>query len=437
MKYQKKYSVSRVYPHIRIVLIINFLCLSLLASKIENSCRSFYFSKRDLVALSAQQQNIAKEYLESHFEKQVSNVYEKNWNRFIFFYTSFFREIYAANGVELYSMKKLGFIFSEDASVRAPSLKAFITKYEALLNEFKIPEKKRIRPAIVLQNYLSKEYLTVRIGIDPWPTDFQKWTFMNGVRFKSRDMAKAISAGRFPLFLDGLHDVFHLLSFALHPEYVSYLKKGNTLLIENMASGLMARAAFNLELLSLADPNKHDALAQVLSIKNPAADSRIENFETAINRLSNEETIEKSKFWIKNLQSYLIHYAAGMRDPQEREVLRSYIDSSSEFLVNSKTMPKEVVASALAFFDVRLDTQLKTELNSEVFLKTDSTRLTELRKLLVQLEYALWTSSKQIDLDQWMKDTMIAEVDKNSPTFKFLADVFGESSIIYRHLIRH
>lgn len=278
--------------------------------------------------------------------------------------------------------------------------------------------------------------MTVRVGVDPWPTNYMEWVFQNGVRFKSRDMAQAISKGHFPLFLDGLHDVFHLLSFALYPKYVSYLKQGNKLLARNMKSGLRARAAFNLELLSLADPGKQNELSQILSVKNPGLSATIKNFEFAINKLSTEELINRTNFWIKNLQNYLIHYSAGMRDPQERSVLKKYTENPPEFLDNSKTLPKEVVASALPFFDGRLDKLLKLVLSNEMFLISSSKQMLELRKLLTQLEYALWASSSKINLDQWMKDTMTTEIDRSSPTFQFLSDVFGESSIIYQHLVQ-
>ncbi|MBK9321823.1 MAG: hypothetical protein IPM97_02505 [Bdellovibrionaceae bacterium] len=149
-----------------------------------------------------------------------------------------FTGIIKSQGVELAVMKKLGFSFSEYSIVAAPSLSTFIKKYEELLNDLKLPESKRLRPAVMLRNKNTGDFLAVRIGIDPWPEDLAGWIFPRDVRLKARAMAENVSAGRFPIFAEGLHDVFHLLLFSMHPEYVSLLRSGNAQLLQHMEKGL-------------------------------------------------------------------------------------------------------------------------------------------------------------------------------------------------------
>lgn len=106
---EKKSRIRIIYYKIWLGLFTSILCLSLNAHAVGDSCIGFYYSRKNQIDLSIRLQSEAREYFESRFDKQVSQVYETEWNRFLFYYTSFFREIYEINGIELYSMKKTWF----------------------------------------------------------------------------------------------------------------------------------------------------------------------------------------------------------------------------------------------------------------------------------------------------------------------------------------
>ncbi|MBK9321824.1 MAG: hypothetical protein IPM97_02510 [Bdellovibrionaceae bacterium] len=173
-------------------------------------------------------------------------------------------------------------------------------------------------------------------------------------------------------------------------------------------------------------------ISQLVSYKNPTVDSRLQDFQSAIFKLTDGEVIERAKFWEKAYQNYLIHYSAGMREPYERSQYNGLVDSQA---LSSNTLPSELLASGMAHLDYKLSKRLNAVSNSNSS-SSSLEKMADLRQSLAKLEYALWASSSKIDLAQWMSDTMKPKVNPESPTFQFILDVFGESSPIYQVLVR-
>lgn len=431
---RNKSAVKMYLIQMAILLTVVIQLSSIEAFASTSACHEIFLANKPQSAtLVSEQAKLAAQHYESVFIDQVSPGYESAWNKNLHYYRDFFSGIVKSQSVELTIMKKLGFIFSEHSVVSFPSLSTFIRKYEELLNDLKIPESKRLRPAVVLRNKNTGELLAVRIGIDPWPTDLTGWSFPRDVRLKARAMAENISAGRFPVFSEGLHDVFHLLLFSIHPEYVSLLRSGNAQLLQHMKKGFMSRVAFNLEALSLANPAQVREISKLVSYKNPTIDSRLQDFQAATSKLTDGEVVERARFWGKAYQNYLIHYSAGMREPYERSQYNGLVDSR---VLSYKALPNELLASGMAHLDYKLSNRLNAVLNSNSLSRSYLEKMADLRQSLATLEYALWASSSKIDLQQWMSDTMKPEVNPKSPTFQFILDVFGESSPIYQLLVR-
>ena len=375
----------------------------------------------------------AAETFEKFFTEVTSPKYQKGWIGQSHNYRDFFSEVVKANGLELVIMKKLGFEINQYGYVTVPSLKEFIQNYELLLNELNIPEAQRIRPAIALMHKLTGEVRMVRIGMDPWPSETTNWSIPTDVRLRARLMAQNISEGRFPVFSNGLHDVFHLFLFAMHPEYVTRIKAGNAEILSHMSKGFMSRVAFNLEALSLVNPDKAKEISEQVTLKKPTSRARLEDFQTAIEQLNDKDLLAKAEKLSENYNSYLVHYSAGMRDPFERAEYNSLVGQEAAAF---STLPIGLLASGLAHLAIPLERDYKMVLFSRADLPYHAQKVANLRKSMALVEYALWKGFSEVTLQQWMNDTMKPDIDLNSPTFQYILTVFGKNSYIYQLLAR-
>jgi hypothetical protein len=54
------------------------------------------------------------------------------------------------------------------------------------------------------------------------------------------------------------------------------------------------------------------------------------------------------------------------------------------------------------------------------------------RQHVARMEYALWKTATDITVKQWAHDILTHDLDLNSPTMKFIKDVFREDSATYQ-----
>ncbi|MBL7542208.1 MAG: hypothetical protein JNL11_00245 [Bdellovibrionaceae bacterium] len=195
-------------------------------------------------------------------------------------YRDFITDLVKKNGIERHIFKKLGFDFKENSNLVAPRFDLFVEKYNNLLDELAIPESKRIRPAIVLENY-KNDIVLVRPSIDPWPSG-TRWHLANEVRLRSRLMSSNVAEGRYPIFFEGIHDVIHMVLFAIYPDYAESIRSGSLKLSKNMHQGFMSRVTFNIEALSLGNPEKIEEIKSQISISHLTKQSSFYDFVAAL-----------------------------------------------------------------------------------------------------------------------------------------------------------
>jgi hypothetical protein len=183
-----------------------------------------------------------------------------------------------------------------------------------------------------------------------------------------------------------------------------------------------------LEVLTLADPIQIENIKTILTIKEPSPSTTYEDFLESVNKLSNSELYEKQNFLLTHFEGFLRHYSAGTADLWERDRYRQAFNAYKYF-DNQHTPPEKN-----RFDDLLTDgmTHLPAILKELSVVVKSPARETLMRVQVARMEYALWKSATQITMAQWAKDTLQPEIDINSPTMKFIKDVFGESSATYR-----
>lgn len=377
---------------------------------------------------------------------RVSPYYKNAWDRnFNQYYHRDFIEYKEKRVVEMEILGKLGFEISQD-KITAPDFNTFVDKYENYLNSHKVPEVQRIRPAVLFRKKENTDDILLKVPHkERWTENIDEWKTTADVRIKPRQMAQALADGRYPVFYDGAHDVFHLITFALYPEYAQALRDGHARLAAGkVGGGFLHRTSYFLEVLTLADPQQLKTIKSHLTIKDISQQEvTIRDFENAVNKLSEIETWEKVQFWLANFQSFLRHYAGGMAEPRERNIYnnrKSINDIKAQFYAPTGSASKVTLAAILPDGMSHMDSQLNRLVNERIDISLSSRATTEnlaeiesmIRRQVARMEYALWASATKINVNQWAADTLGFYVDPSSPTMQFIKDAFGENSATYR-----
>ena len=384
----------------------------------------------------------------------IDPAYKTDWDRlFNDYHLPFHLKAKSEGSREIEILEELGFkIVGEKFEV--PNFSDFLSNYEKYLDAHHIPEKKRILPAITFRNRRNPNELLLRTpGRDSWP-DPQEWSAERDLRLKGRAMAESLANGRYPLFFSGGHDVFHLITFLLYPNYAEQLRNGHRELLHGkLTLAVLTRTTYALEVLALANPNLKTQLEQMIVIKHPKNSTRVGDFIAAVDRLSDEEINNRAEFWKNHFQSFLNHYAGGMAEPYERNgsaeaikrkqssVIRHYYEGRR--VEDIRKIPIfALIDDGFTHMDVHLETLVNLKNESATSLaKLFPSQITdphaELNRLvrlqIARLEYGLWKSTNGLKMERWMADTLVEKLDLDSQAMRFIRDVFGEQSVTYRY----
>lgn len=387
---------------------------------------------------------------DKNYKESISPRYHVDWNARSKQYGENYQDEIKNRTDELKMLEEFGFEFVD--GFKAPNLEDYIVKYKAYLDKHKIPTEERVMPSLIFKNIKSSKKVFPIPHVDPWPNNYHEWKDISGERLKGRETLENIVNGKFPVFAQGIHDVWHFLKFAQYPEYTKILREKFAVLVQGkLTQPILSRASYAMELLTLADRKKLPLITSQIIIKNPTKQTTVEDFSSAINLLSTEQVLERAKFWIKEYRNNLIHYSPGVIEPNERKMHANYIQNPGpkifldsfieKFNKERSTLPVEMgYESSMAFMDTRLETLLDlyhNKMDTVTFLyKRDNNSgppdvLAIIKLQIARMEYAQWKSASEIDLNQWTKDTLNPTVDLSSPTMKFIKDSFGENSYTY------
>jgi hypothetical protein len=437
------------------VSIFLTLGFSFSAQATESQCSDIFAFKTER-PIGSDAQVVAENALKwgNFFKAKASPSYQKIWNHYFNLYYRYdLVDMKNQGAAEAKLLEKIGFNISS-ASIETPGLETFVIELKKYLDLKKIPLDHRIMPAITYFPVGKPDEVMLHIPlVEPWTENVSNYRTKTDLRLKGRQMTEALAGGRFPLFAEGGHDIFHLLSFALYPDYAKALRDGNrNLLKTKLTIPVLSRSTYMLEVLALGDSKKVEEIKQHLTIHSPNQEHSFDDFLQAIENLSPQELRSKEEFWQANFQKYLIHYAAGMAEPREREVYADEIRRKdfSIFLKNfyegteynpKNVLPFEILYDGMTHMDVILEVLVSTSYNSQgilnsLFARRASNGKEELQRLIrlqiARMEYALWKSTTEITVEQWAQDTMIPVVDPESPTLRFIKDCFGPNSVTYR-----
>lgn len=368
---------------------------------------------------------------DQYIEDTVSPYYRKRWEAYLNSSLKFW--ILAAkkeNLTEIRLLEKFGFTITKE-KIEVPSFVEFAKNYENYLDAEKIPEDERIRPAITFMKRADHSTRLLKTIEDRSQNEkFEEWISPTDVRLTGRQMANALESGKYPVFVEGTHDLYHLTIFAMYPDYAKALRDGFRKLGEGRVGGaFLKRTSYFLEVLTLADPAQLDGIKAILSVKAPSSSTTYKDFLEAVNKLSESELNEKQNFLLTHFEGFLRHYAAGTADPYERDRYRQAFNILDQFKLQKTPTGK------VRFQDLLTDgmTHLPSVLKALWIIGKGPAELETLTRVQVaRMEYALWKSATTITMTQWAKDTLQPEIDINSPTMKFIKDVFGENSATYR-----
>lgn len=412
------------------------------STEAQTSCSNILISKVDT---HSEVQKIWAEKIETNISPSLSNQLLKSTN--LYFKSDL--NIEKANRTkEVTILEDLGFEINP-SEIKVPSFLEFIKRYDHLLTNNHIPEQYKIRPSLAFINRGDGEqtsYTLIRPNIDPYPLTANYYVSKDA-RLKGRDMLKNVAKGKYPVFFNGIHDIFHFVTFALYPDYLIGISKGHQNL-ENLplTTGRGFRLAYALEILTLSDPKKLTEIQSILSVKNPTKSTTYAEFEREINALPTEQLISKAKTLIENYQQYLNKYAAGMAEAKEHRV---YADMwtpervfrhfyERQYFVSSRVLPFDSLSEGMAHMDTVLKIILKlhkpeyTHEFSNRNLDAEVERSKMLRLQLTRMEYALWTSANTVTVKQFLEDTLSPELNPTSATARFISNVYGQESITYR-----
>ncbi len=420
-----------------------------------------------------------KRYRET-FENDFSVTAQKKWQKTI---QEEIRDIEKdpSEGHEKVSMlKKFGFTFSE-GKITAPSYYELIGNY---LTEAKkgAAAEDIILPSIVLikddpKGLQARKYLLITPGVDSFPKEEGYRILLSQEMFNIpfREALAWFQKGRFPL-LDATHDIYHFVSFALHPKYATQMYKTVKKLHPEKYPRFFSRRWFYiLEYLTLANPNKKEELSELLELPKKIKLKRVIPYAKYVQYFQDqpiEKVIKHAEKLIKELPSLLVDYGGGTARSYEKfwyinEDLTSTSDTRNGYATalyhyfgiyredleyiryNVMGTPHIQVLEKMLELRKLPDDQLKDIVNmnmyfTEYFLKdqkdpnspfisTYKDRFDLLiRQHVAQLEYYAWETATRLTVDVWIKDGLQLHVPSDSLLSQFTKDLFRDQSPLPR-----
>ncbi|MEK6773203.1 MAG: hypothetical protein AABY64_04630 [Bdellovibrionota bacterium] len=420
-----------------------------------------------------------KRYREN-FENDFSVKAQKNWE------TQILKELKdiendSSEGVEKIAMlKRFGFIFSE-GKITAPS-------YYDLVRNYLVQAKKGstakdiILPSIVLikddpKGLQAREYLLITPGIDPFPKEEGYRILFSEEMFNIpfRDALAWFQKGHFPL-LDATHDIYHFVSFALHPEYATQMYRAvKNLHPEKYPRFFSRRWFYILEYLTLANPNKKEDLSELLELPKKIKSKRpipyakyVEYFQDQ----SIEKVVKHAEKLIKELPALLVDYGGGTARSNEKfrninEDLTSAVNTRDSYATallhhlgtyredlesiryNVMGIPHVQVLEKMMELRKLPEDQLRDVANRNMYLakyflknpndpnspfvSTYKDRFDLLiRRHVAQLEFYAWATATHLTVDVWIKEGLQLHVPSDSSLSQFTKDIFRDQSPLPR-----
>ncbi len=419
---------------------------------------------------SNHESTLARQYYEDWYAAHGNLYYKSEWERLANKYSAkFLIEDKISGRQEVLMLERLGFVISS-SGIKAPTFDTFLKNYIAVLDEKKVPEKNRIVPALTFQKKEQSgkkmNYLFVTPHLEPFPNS-REWKPVSP-QIKNKSLVRAIANGKLTCFYKGLHDVYHFVTFALHPEGMAAVRHIHEMLAktENNRS-LWRRAVYMLETLSLGDPKKKEELRKFLlfpGVRNSVKGKlTIENFLTFFNSISKEDLMKHAEKMQHHFTDFILSYAGGIADRYERDIYRSrykmaqyqsielFMGIPTYVNLDSMILPDRSIYESFIYLVDHLDNILNLvgqpiesqelalrSYNKQISINTgnpSNIRVEDLLRIaLARMEFMLWRTATDLTIEQWVSDLSEPNLDLESPTITFLKDTMGESSIIYRFL---
>ena len=379
--------------------------------------------------------------------------------------------------LQLMGFKKIG------DKVVAPDYTSLIFNYSKALRKAGRTQKETILPALVLVKGPpgeAKDHILITPGIDPWPTEpgYRILSSKEMFNIPFRTVLKGLKDGRFPL-LEASHDISHFISFLAHPEYVATLREVVSELpeLEKYPRSFSRRLFYALELLTLPNPTHKEQIRKMLLF--PGVKSKNERIpfseymkffeEVPVNQL-----IAHAQVLTKDYDSHLIDYGGGTSRSFEKNqlLLEDFNLNSSnegfaftELLTPNRTeqlaegqrsilgkIPSTILSQLLHYRTLpedKLKAIIDTNQSSGIYFNVDGNfwdgklvpnyreRLDYLIRLQVaRMEFGIWETSNQLNLNYWLTETLKIDFDKRSPIVRFFRDTYGSTSPFYIFLLQ-
>jgi len=128
-------------------------------------------------------------------------------------------------------LTKLGFTFQLSAQrlvTKAPTWSEFAKNYKSVMDELKVPESKRLAPAVVLYRDVAegqREYKLINPLKESFPAEaegFKNLPIRIEFNIPFKIIMQGLREGKFPL-MTASHDMFHFIAFAMHPWFAEAL----------------------------------------------------------------------------------------------------------------------------------------------------------------------------------------------------------------------
>lgn len=376
-----------------------------------------------------------------------------------------------SNGkLKLKILLQLGFEV-RPSQIRVPSHEALIHNYLALMKAKNIPIDKMILPALVLYKgpKYKRDYRLLTPGVDPWPaeTGFKILKSNKEFNIPNSVVLEALKRNRFPL-MDAIHDVFHFVSFAMHPEYMMALHSASLKITYPVSGDLEKRIFFIMESLELGNPQKIGKMVEVFYAPDKVAGSTFQDYMNAFMWLPEADLVKQARRLVKNFESLMSNYggivtASWEKSDFDLSLKRNFRSANTDgfslkvalgdlpFQINFSEGEPVGYDSPIGYLPKVLQSLLhlkrvtKKEFKSivsddvevrNVFMQdADSVRddyQTVLNyyiaKLSARIEYVVFQSA-QIPADEWVRVLFQSPLDPNQRVIRVLKESFGDAGV--------
>jgi hypothetical protein len=367
--------------------------------------------------------------------------------------------------------------------VVAPNYSSLISNYITALKKAGRIEKETILPALVLVKGPPGEangHILITPGIDPWPNEagYRILSSKEMFNIPFRAILKGLKEGRFPL-LEASHDVSHFISFLAHPEYVATLREVISKLpeLEKFPRSFSRRLFYAVELLTLPNPLHKEQIRKMLlfpGVKSTNDHIPFSDYMKYFEELPVKQVIAHAQNLTKHYDSHLVDYGGGTSRSFEKNqlLLEDFALTSAnegfafrELLTPNSTdqlaegqrsilgkIPSTILSKLLEYHTLseeKLKELVATNMSSGVYFNVDGKprdgvlvpnyreRLDYLIRLQVaRMEFGIWETSNQLNLNYWLTETLKIDFDKRSPIVRFFRDTYGSTSPFYIFLLQ-